>query len=93
MKKIYQITLIMKEKIFDIILSRTLFGCKFWIVWDVCFFIIDVLCLAIGGGFVFGFFAILMLIMLFWNAMELKEFKKEIIKRGDARDLERPFEI
>ena len=66
----------MKEKIFDIILSRTLFGCKFWIVWDVCFFIIDVLCLAIGGGFVFGFFAILMLIMLFWNAMELKEFKK-----------------
>ena len=68
---------IMKEKIFDIILSRTLFGCKFWIVWDVCFFIIDVLCLAIGGGFVFGFFAILMLIMLFWNAMELKEFKKK----------------
>lgn len=76
MKKIYQITLIMKEKIFDIILSRTLFGCMFWIVWDVCLFIFNVLCLAIGGGFVFGFFAILMLIMLFWNAMELKEFKK-----------------
>ena len=33
----------MKEKIFDIILSRTLFGCKFWIVWDVCFFIFNVL--------------------------------------------------
>lgn len=82
----------MKEKIFDIILSRTLFGCKFWIVWDVCFFIFNILCLAIGGGFVFGFFAILMLMMLFWNAKELKEFKKkEIIKRGDARDLERPF--
>ena len=66
----------MKEKIFDILVSTTLFVCKFRIVWDVRFFIIDVLCLAIGGGFVFGFFAILMLIMLFWNAMELKEFKK-----------------
>ena len=78
MKKIYQITLIMKEKIFDI---KKLFtfhgkGCKFWIVWDVCFFIFNVLCLAIGGGFVFGFFAILMLMMLFWNTKELKEFKK-----------------
>lgn len=66
----------MKEKLIDIVKSRTLFGCMFWIVWDVCFFIFDVLCLVTGGGFVFGFFAILMLIMLFWNALELKEFKE-----------------
>lgn len=66
----------MKEKIFDIILSRTLFGCKFWVVWDVCFFIFDVLCLTIEGGFVFGFLAILMLMFFFWHAKELKEFKE-----------------
>lgn len=66
----------MKEKLIDIVTSRTLFGCKFWIVWDVCFFIFDVLCLATGGGFVFGFFAILMLMFFFWHAKELKEFKE-----------------
>lgn len=66
----------MKEKLIDIVTSSTLFGCKFWIVWDVCFFIFDVLCLAIGGGFVFGFFAILMLMFFFWHAKELKEFKE-----------------
>ena len=66
----------MKEKLIDIVTSRTLFGCKFWVVWDVCFFIFDVLCLATGGGFVFGFFAILMLMMFFWHAKELKEFKE-----------------
>lgn len=66
----------MKEKIIDIIMSRTLFGCKFWIVWDVCFFIFDVLCLATGVGFTFGFLAILMLVMFFWHAKELKEFKE-----------------
>ncbi len=66
----------MKEKFIDIIMSRTLFGCKFWIVLDVLFFIFDVLCLATGGGLVFGFFAILMLMMFFWHAKELKEFKE-----------------
>lgn len=66
----------MKEKIIDIIMSRTLFGCKFWIVWDICFFIFDIICLLIGGGFVFGFLGILMLIVFFWHVKELKEFKE-----------------
>lgn len=66
----------MKEKFIDIIMSRTLFGCKFWIVWDVLFFIFDVLCLVTGGGFAFGFLAILMLMFFFWHAKELKEFKE-----------------
>ena len=67
----------MKEKIVDIIMSRTLFGCKFWVAYDIIGFIFEIVCLVTGNGLIFGFFAVLMIVMFFLNLKELKDFKKE----------------